>query len=109
MTGRILVSSGDYLIDAWGMRKFLEFLHHQVDLLVHKFHHTGIYLFSYNSYPKKFHSKIERMADNIVLWCFDEEKEEKYMQILKSSVIGSFFGKVPYKISEKNLPEFKSP
>jgi len=109
MTGRIIVSSGDDLVDAWGIGKFLEFFRHQVNFLFHKFHHTGIYLLSYNSYPKKFHSKIERMADNILLWDYDLKKEGKYMQILKSPVIGSFFGKVPYKINEKNLPKFTLP
>ena len=109
MKGRIIIANGDDLVDSWGMGKYLEFFQHQINLLVHKFHHAGICLFSYNSYPKKFHARIERMADNIVLWCYDEEKEEKYMQILKSPIIGSFFGKIPYKMNEKNLPEFKSP
>ena len=109
MTGRIIVASGDDLVDAWRMGKFLGFFKHQVDSLLHKFHHTGIYIFSYKSYPKKFHARIERIADNIILWGYDEEKEEKYMQILKSSLINSFYGKVPYKMNEKNLPELKFP
>ena len=107
ITGRIITATGDDLVDVWGMGKFLEFFKNQVDLLLHKFHHTGIYFFSYKNYPKKFHARIERMADNILLWGYDLEKEEKYMQILKSPIIGSFFGKVPYKMNEKMLPEFK--
>ncbi|MFX0163302.1 MAG: hypothetical protein ACFE68_08260 [Candidatus Hodarchaeota archaeon] len=107
MMGRIFVSIGDDFVDAWGMGTFLEFFKNQVDILLHKFHHTGIYSISYKNYLKKFHARIERMADNILLWGYDEEKEEKYMQILKSPIIGSFFGKVLYKMNEKMLPEFK--
>ena len=109
MMGRILASILDDFVDAWGMEKFLEFFKSHVHMLLHKFHHTGIYLFSYKSYPKKFHARIEMLADNILLWDYDLEKEEKFMQILKSPMINSFFGKIPYSINEKMLPEFKSP
>ncbi|MEX2721112.1 MAG: hypothetical protein Q6362_006845 [Candidatus Wukongarchaeota archaeon] len=107
--GRIFVHTLDNFVDSWGMEEFLEFFKHQVDLLLHKFHHTGVYVISYKSYPRNFHAKIERIADNIILRCYNQKKEEKYMQILKSSVIDSFFGKVPYRINEKMLPELKLP
>ncbi len=107
-TGRIIISRGDDLLDAW-KNGFLKFFRNHVDLILHKFQHTGIYIFSYKNYPRKFHTAIEKIADNIILWEYDIEKEEKYMQILKSSVINSFFGKVPYRINEKMLPEFKLP
>ena len=108
ITGRIIISRGDDLLDAW-KNEFLKFFKNHVDLILHKFQHTGIYIFSYKNYPRKFHTAIEKIADNIILWEYDIEKEEKYMQILKSSVIDSFFGKVPYRINEKMLPEFKLP
>ncbi len=107
-TGRIIITRGDDLLDAW-KNEFLKFFRNHVDLILHKFQHTGIYIFSYKNYPRKFHTAIEKIADNIILWEYDIEKEEKYMQILKSSVIDSFFGKVPYRINEKMLPEFKLP
>ncbi len=107
-TGRIIITRGDDLLDAW-KNEFLKFFRNHVDLILHKFQHTGIYIFSYKNYPRKFHTAIEKIADNIILWEYDIEKEEKYMQILKSSVINSFFGKVPYRINEKMLPEFKLP
>jgi len=46
------------------------------------------------------------MADNILLWGFDGEREEKFLQILKTPILNSFYGKVPYVLNQKGLPEF---
>ena len=103
---RIMVFYGDDLVDTWGPKNVLNVLKTQVNRFVHKLQHAYVYIFSYKGHLPKFHTFIERMADNILLWGFDGEKEEKFLQILKTPILNSFYGKVPYVLNQKGLPEF---
>jgi hypothetical protein len=103
---RIMVFYGDDLVDTWGPKNVLNVLKTQVNRFGHKLQHAYVYIFSYKGHLPKFHTFIERMADNILLWGFDGEKEEKFLQILKTPILNSFYGKVPYVLNQKGLPEF---
>ncbi len=103
---RIMVFYGDDLVDTWGPKNVLNVLKTQVNRFVHKLQHAYVYIFSYKGHLPKFHTFIERMADNILLWGFDGEREEKFLQILKTPILNSFYGKVPYVLNQKGLPEF---
>lgn len=103
---RIMVFYGDDFVDTWGPKNVLNVLKTQVNKFVHKLQHAYVYIFSYKGHLPKFHAFIERMADNILLWGFDEEREEKFLQILKTPILNSFYGKVPYVLNQKGLPEF---
>ena len=103
---RIMVFYGDDLVDTWGPKNVLNVLKTQVNRFGHKLQHAYVYIFSYKGHLPKFHTFIERMADNILLWGFDGEREEKFLQILKTPILNSFYGKVPYVLNQKGLPEF---
>lgn len=103
---RIMVFYGDDLVDTWGPKNVLNVLKTQVNRFVHKLQHAYVYIFSYKGHLPKFHTFIERMADNILLWGFDGEREEKFLQILKTPILNSFYGKVPFVLNQKGLPEF---
>lgn len=103
---RIMVFYGDDLVDTWGPKNVLNVLKTQVNMFAHKLQHAYVYIFSYKGHLPKFHTFIERMADNILLWGFDGEREEKFLQILKTPILNSFYGKVPYVLNQKGLPEF---
>ncbi len=105
---RVMVFYGDDFVDNWGPKNALNALKTQVNRFVQKLHHAYVYVFSYKGHLPEFHASIERMADNILLWDFDEEREEKFLRILKTPILNSFYGKVPYVLNQKGLPEFKN-
>ena len=105
---RVMVFYGDDFVDNWGPKNTLKTLKIQVNRFVKKLNHAYVYVFSYKGHLPEFHTFIERMADNILLWGFDEDREEKFLRILKTPILKSFYGKVPYVLDQKGLPEFKN-
>jgi len=105
---RMMVFYGDDFVDNWGLKNTLKILKTQVNRYVQKLNHAYVYIFSYKGHLPEFHTSIERIADNILLWGFNKEKEEKFLQILKTPILNSFYGKIPYILNQKGLPEFKT-